>query len=196
MNALACKSLRSDFQNARGQSCEASWNSLAVLGYPRFHKGIKQTAKWEKRFNCKLSNNSDLETIQTMGNAKLYVAFYQPRYGNYQHWALYLETDKDDFIFEVSGSHPNFTRNVTRTDPRNSQSFLRMIFMDTVSLNDVPAVQNAASKTKVDNETLEWDCQEYVLDILSTLEEECIVGEDERPYKKAKAELKKRGPIV
>lgn len=132
-----------------------------------------------------------------MGNPKLYVAFYRPRYGNYHHWALYLETDSDDFIFEVTGSHPNFKRNVVKADPRRSQSFIRMIFVDTVSPSDVVAVQNVSRTTKIDNETVEWDCQEYVLDMLSTLAEECVIDEDEKAYKKAIAELKKRrGPIM
>ena len=101
------------------------------------------------------------------------------------------------FIFEVTGSHPNFKRNVVKADPRNSQSFVRMIFMDTVSSGDIATVQNVARTTKIDNETVEWDCQEYVLDMLETLEEECVVEDDDETYKEAKKELKKkRGAIV
>lgn len=132
-----------------------------------------------------------------MGNPKLYVVFYRPRYGNYQHWALYLQTNTDNLIFEVTGSHPNFQRNVVKADPRNSQNFIRMIFMDTVSPGDIATVQDVARTTKIDNETVEWDCQEYVLDMLEILEEECVVGGDEKTYKDAKKELKKkRGAIV
>ena len=132
-----------------------------------------------------------------MGIRKLYVVFYRPRYGNYQHWALYLQTDTDNLIFEVTGSHPNFKRNVVKADPRNSQSLVRMIFLDTVSSGDIATVQNMATTTKIDNETVEWDCQEYVLDMLETLEEECVVDDDDETYKDAKKELKeKRGAIV
>ena len=132
-----------------------------------------------------------------MGTPKLYVVFYRPRYGNYQHWALYLQTDNDNLIFEVTGSHPNFKRNVVKADPRNSQSFVRMIFLDTVSSGDIVTVQNVARTTKIDNETVEWDCQEYVFDMLETLEEECVVDDEDEIYKDAKKELKKkRGAIL
>lgn len=93
-----------------------------------------------------------------MGTPKLYVVFYRPRYGNYQHWALYLQTDTENLIFEVTGSHPNFKRNVVKVDSRNSQSFVKMIFMDTVSSGDIATMQNVARTTKIDNETVEWDC--------------------------------------
>ena len=79
---------------------------------------------------------------------------------------MYLQTDIDNFIFEVTGAHPNFKRNVVKADPRNSQSFVRMIFMNIFSSGDVATVQSVARSTKVDNETVEWDCQEYVLDML------------------------------
>ena len=132
-----------------------------------------------------------------METPKLYVVFYRPRYGNYRHWALYLQTDTENLIFEVTGSHPNFKRNVVKADPRNSQSLVNIIFMDTVSSGDIATVQNVARTTKVDNETVEWDCQEYVLDMLETLEQECVVDDDHETYKDARNELKKkRGLIV
>jgi len=119
-----------------------------------------------------------------MASPRLYVVFYRPRYGNYQHWALYLQTDADNLIFEVTDSHPNFKRNVVKADPRNSQSFVSMMFLDTVNSSDIATMQKVAKTTEIDNETVEWDCQEYVLDMLET-------------YKKAKKELmKKRGAIV
>lgn len=131
-----------------------------------------------------------------MGTPKLYVAFYRPRYGNYQHWALYLQTDTDKLIFEVTGSHPNFKRNVVKADPRNSQSFIKITFMDTISSGDIATVQNVARTTKIDNETVEWDCQEYVLDMLETLKKECVLNEDDEIYKDSKRELKKKRDAI
>ncbi|KAK5260719.1 hypothetical protein LTS03_011385, partial [Exophiala xenobiotica] len=102
-----------------------------------------------------------------------------------------------DYIFEVTGSHPNFKRNVMNANPRNSQSYLQMIFLDSINPGEIAMVQRVAQTTAVDNETLEWDCQEYVLDMLEKLEEECIVDEDDENYKKAKRTLKrKRGAII
>lgn len=53
-------------------------------------------------------------------------------------------------------------------------------------------MQNVARITKIDNETVEWDFQEYVLDMLKTLEEECVVDENDGTYKDAKKKLKKK----
>ena len=103
-----------------------------------------------------------------MGSPKLYVVLYRPRYGNYQHWALYLQTDSDNLIFEVTGSHPNFIYNAVKADPTRSRTFVKVVFMDTVSSDNIATVQNVARTTKIDNETVEWDCQEYVLDVLET----------------------------
>jgi len=124
-----------------------------------------------------------------MDNVKVFVAIYRPRYGNYHHWGLFMETGPDtaDVIFEVTGSHPNFERNVVLSDPRNTQSLIEMIFMDEFSPHDIPMVYDIAEKTVVDNSTAEWDCQEYVLDILEKLEEECIVDEDDEITKKQRS---------
>jgi hypothetical protein len=49
----------------------------------------------------------------------------------------------------------------------------------------------------VDNETTEWDCQDYVLEILDNLEEEFVLDSDDEDYIDARQTLKdKRGAIV
>lgn len=47
----------------------------------------------------------------------------------------------------------------------------------TMSAHDIRRVENAVRTVHVDNETVEWDCQEYVLDILQKLEDEFDVEE-------------------
>ena len=51
--------------------------------------------------------------------------------------------------------------------------------------------------TKVDNETTEWNCQDYVIELLETLYEECIIDEDDKEYKRGmkKAKDKYFGPL-
>jgi hypothetical protein len=130
-----------------------------------------------------------------MNSPQLYVVFYRPRYGNYQHWALYIDDGEDGIIFEVVGSHPNFRRNVVHSKPEKSRNFLNKIYVGPLSKDDIKRVENAVRTVYVDNETVEWDCQEYVLDILQKLEDEFIVEEDDEDYQEAKKELKKkRGP--
>ena len=118
-----------------------------------------------------------------MANPKLYVVFYRPRYGNYQHWALYVDDEDVPMIFEVIGQHPNFKRNVVKAKAEKSKSFL--------------GKENVASTILVDNETVEWDCQDYVLEILDKLEDDFVLEEDDEDYREARSILKgKRGAIV
>lgn len=60
---------------------------------------------------------------------QLFIATYQPREGNYYHWALHLKTDseEEDYIFEVVGSHPDFRRNVVRSKPESTTRHTRSI---------------------------------------------------------------------
>jgi hypothetical protein len=76
-----------------------------------------------------------------------------------------------------------------------SKNFLRKTYIGAIGKNDIKKVENAVRTVPVDNETVEWDCQEYVLDILQKLDD-FIVEEDDEDYREAKKELKKkRGAI-
>ncbi|KAI9655413.1 MAG: hypothetical protein M1829_000649 [Trizodia sp. TS-e1964] len=50
---------------------------------------------------------------------------------------------------------------------------------------------------EVDNETLDWNCQDYVLESLDKLSEECILDEDDEDYVEGvkKAKEKYFGPL-
>ena len=49
----------------------------------------------------------------------------------------------------------------------------------------------------VDNTTVEWNCQDYVLEPLEELCEECVLDEDDEDYEKGirKAKRKYFGPV-
>lgn len=62
---------------------------------------------------------------------------------------------------------------------------------------DVKTVKQTAETVSVDNETVEWDCQDYVLDILDNLEDEFILDRDDEDYRDAREILReKRGAIL
>ncbi|GKZ59209.1 hypothetical protein AnigIFM49718_005071 [Aspergillus niger] len=103
------------------------------------------------------------------------VAIYHPRYGNFQHWALHLHSDTEDLIFEVDES----------------------LFVCQIGSPDIPTVKNVVDATPVDNETLEWDCQDYVLDILEGCEREAVLEDEDADYAEAMEILRsRRGPIL
>lgn len=131
-----------------------------------------------------------------MANPKLYVVFYRPRYGNYHHWALYVDDEDVQMIFEVIGQHPDFKRNVVNAKAEKSKSFLGKEYVGIISKADIERIKNVASTIPVDNETVEWDCQDYVLEILDKLEDEFVLEEDDEDYREARSILKeKRGAI-
>jgi hypothetical protein len=69
-------------------------------------------------------------------------------------------------VFEVIGQLPNFKRNVVKTKAEKSKSFLGKEYVGIISKADVDIIEIVASKVPVDNETVEWDCQDYVLEDL------------------------------
>lgn len=109
-----------------------------------------------------------------MGYPKLYAAFFWALFGNYQHWALYLDSDEEQLLFEVTGEHPKFERNIQECPPDLLDGFLHNLYIGVIGKNDIDMVKQISETVIVDNKTFEWDCQEYVLDILDRLEEERI----------------------
>lgn len=67
-----------------------------------------------------------------MGAPELYVVFYKPRAGNFQHWALYIKNGNEPLILQVVGEHPNFERNVVSAFPQNSRSFLGDLYIGVI----------------------------------------------------------------
>ncbi|KAI9744121.1 MAG: hypothetical protein M1818_002273 [Claussenomyces sp. TS43310] len=119
--------------------------------------------------------------------AKLYIAMYRPRYGNYEHWALILDADDYQTTFEVTGEHGTFERNVLSNNPEQP---LRRIQVGTINQRDLPELFKIIQGVEVDNETSEWNCQDYVLEALEKLVDECIVDEDDEDLKKGMKKAK------
>ncbi|PYH93123.1 hypothetical protein BO71DRAFT_328336, partial [Aspergillus ellipticus CBS 707.79] len=127
----------------------------------------------------------------------LSVAIYHPRYGNFQHWALYLHSDSEDLLFEVGGEHPSFQKVVSRAIPSENPTFIRSVFVGQIGHPDIPTVKNIVDATALDNKTLEWDSQDYVLDILEGCEQEAVLDNEDADYVEALEILRsKRGPIL
>ncbi|OQE20147.1 hypothetical protein PENFLA_c017G09337 [Penicillium flavigenum] len=113
---------------------------------------------------------------------KLFVVFYRPRYGNFLHWALHIEKGEEHHIIEVDGEHPQFKRNTFMENPKKSSTFLRQFFIAVLGEDDIERVKSAAQSVPVDNETVEWDCQDYVLEILDELQEDFVLDKDDEDY--------------
>lgn len=119
---------------------------------------------------------------------KLYVAMYRPVTGNYEYWALYL--DGVHKIYEVTGQSPHFKRNIVSGKPTSSSRHKRSILVANINASDIAEFQSAVSAIKPDNSVTHWNCQDYVIEILEKLEEECVIDGDTKAYKTAKSRVK------
>jgi hypothetical protein len=136
--------------------------------------------------------------------AGLYVAIYRPLgNSNYAHWDLYLDAEDDDIILQMAGQHPNFTFQQRSADPEKSSSLRKLIHVSDVAAADVDQLIEIAKEMEIDNENPSWDCQEWVIDVLEKLVEECVIGyfddyDNEDEEKKFRRTIKKiknlRGP--
>ena len=61
-----------------------------------------------------------------------------------------------------------------------------------VNKQDIEALKSTVAAVPIDNSNSSWDCQEYVLDVLDKLEDECIVDGDGVGYRRAKQSVKNR----
>lgn len=129
-------------------------------------------------------------------SARLFVVFYLPRYGNFQHWALYVQNGQEHLIIEVVGEHPEFERNIMTENPEQSDTFLHKVFVAVLVQADIPRVKKAAQEVRVDNETVEWDCQDYVLEILDNLVDNFVLNEDDEEYVEARGILKEKRAAI
>lgn len=127
----------------------------------------------------------------------LSVAMYKPFEGNHLHWALYLEDGSKRSIYEVLGEHPHFKANlITGKTPDHTVRHQRSIFVYEINSPDLPEFEKAICSVEPQNDIALWNCQDYVIEILERLEEECIIDGEDKMYIKAKKEVKKYfGPL-
>lgn len=96
-------------------------------------------------------------SLSGMPYPQLYVVFYRPRFGNYQHWALYLRHGDDHTIYELIDSSPNFRKNKLKVDPQTSRRYLGKLLVASPGESEIPLVSRAIKDAEVDNTTVELD---------------------------------------
>lgn len=122
---------------------------------------------------------------------------YKPADGNHLHWALHLEDGLEHNIYEVLGEFPDFKPNViTGKKPDHTIRHQRSLFVYEINTPDLPGFREAVASVEPEKSVAHWNCQDYVIEILDLLEEECIIDGEDEAYIKAKKEVKKYfGPL-
>ena len=117
----------------------------------------------------------------------LYIAVYKPRYGNHFRWALYLKSESPK-VFEVIGEHPQFQRNVVEMNAEDIEGHVANVMVGEVNDGDVPALESIVQGQNSDNDTVLWDCQDYVLEVMENLAGEYVIDGDDECYAKGRRE--------
>ena len=81
---------------------------------------------------------------------KIYIAVYRPRSGNYYHWAIYVKGTPPR-VLEVTGSHPNFTRNSIEAKPESTDRHVESIKVGDVNEGDVREFYSIMGRVEVEN---------------------------------------------
>lgn len=127
----------------------------------------------------------------------LYVAMYHSAKGIYEHWALFLENDKDT-IYEVIGEIPTFKPNVLFRNPAHTKKHKRNVLLYNIKPNDMPDFENVLAAMKMDKQESnpEWNCQNYIVEVLEALEEKGVINKDDEAYVEAKKQVMEHfGPL-
>ncbi|KAJ9612830.1 hypothetical protein H2204_014873 [Knufia peltigerae] len=112
--------------------------------------------------------------------AKLYAAIYNPRMGNYKHFALYLKNGEEDTIYEAIGDWPNFEHNIiVNSSPLKTTRFLAMMLVGEINQAEVPTVKRILEQARVDNETVHWNCQDVVVENADEIVNDCLTTDDD-----------------
>lgn len=102
-----------------------------------------------------------------------------------------MATTINGLILEATSSHPEFARNVNEAKPESTDRHVENINIRDVSEGDMRQFYSIMSQAEVDNETVECNCQDYVLEALEALTEECVLDEDDADYKKGISKAKR-----
>lgn len=81
--------------------------------------------------------------------------------------------------------------------PENSSHYVDKIFVDYIRRGNVKIIRTELQRAFVDNDPVEWVCQDYVLDLLDISEEYFIADSEYDQYRYARDELvDKRGQSI
>ncbi|KAF8878312.1 hypothetical protein BD779DRAFT_1447786 [Infundibulicybe gibba] len=95
-------------------------------------------------------------------SSKISVAQYLPVNGNARHWALYLETPLDGFIYQITGEPMAFKfayGHRESVNPKSSTRFAEFVFVCEIDSNNVEEVKNMLEFSPIENDIATWGCR-------------------------------------
>lgn len=125
--------------------------------------------------------------------AGLHVAIYNDG-GVYKHWSLFIDgpTKAEQTILHIMGSSTNYRFEMRTSNARESASLLELIHLCDVSASKIDAIKNVAAEAPIFNQYPGYNCQDYVLELLSDLEKRGIIDGREAMYQRQKEVVKSK----
>ena len=128
-----------------------------------------------------------------MVQGTLYVAIYEAPEDSKRHWALYLHVKhsnmEEKFIYQVVGEEGDLELNTREAiSPEDSRRLLKLVFVSEIdSQEDIEMAKNMMEQQPTQNEIPSWNCQDWVMETLSALDEGDLL--DRVSYEEAQLEL-------
>lgn len=120
----------------------------------------------------------------------LYIAIYRPLEGNFKHWALFLDVSGSPYTFEAAGAHPSFTKEARIEHPESIDRYIRKILIADIADSDIADLIKYMETVAIDNETVEWNCQDYCLEAIEGMKDEFLIDENDEYYYEGLEEAK------
>lgn len=118
----------------------------------------------------------------------LHVAIYKEDEGVYKHWGLFVDgpTQDQKLVFHIEGSSTRFRFDRKLSNARFSKRLLELICLCHVPVGKIGAIDQAAEGAAIHNEYPGYNCQDYVLELLSDLEQKGLIDGNDASYQKQK----------
>jgi len=114
---------------------------------------------------------------------KLFVAIYDQEGSVFNHWALWVEdtlVKRNSFIIQAMGGTGRFRLEMRPHNARTSRSILELHEVSQIWLSAIPDIRQYAEEVEIKNEDPAWNCQDFVMTLLTRLmEAETIVFSEE-----------------
>ncbi|KAI9043717.1 uncharacterized protein KD926_003067 [Aspergillus affinis] len=112
---------------------------------------------------------------------ELRVAIYNNEGGVYKHWGLFIDgpTAEQKIDLQVEGSTNRFRFDRKLENALTTDGIVGLIPLCEVPLSSIGAIDQAAAEAPIHNPYTGYNCQDYVVDLLDSLEEmELTNGKD------------------
>ncbi|QKX55091.1 uncharacterized protein TRUGW13939_02183 [Talaromyces rugulosus] len=128
-----------------------------------------------------------------MTTVSLYVAIYNDE-GVYKHWAFFIDgpTDTQKNVLNIMSSSTQYRFERRHGNEHESEILSKIVYICEMEESKIKTTVKIAKTAVIHNEYPGYNCQDYVLEMLDTLEENGVIDGSDENYKKKKEIVKSK----